>query len=112
MDSRGLESDERRTTLETDSQRLIHTETDSQHGGTAATPPPTKATKAGGKKPASAGNASKQKSTSKGTEHAALEEEQRKAAAAQAAVKDLQPQMATVEASHPEERPKAPVSHQ
>src|SRR5216684_2336945 len=112
MDSRGLESDERRSTLETDSQRLIHTETDSQHGGTAATPPPTKATKAGGKKPASAGNASKQKSASKGTEHAALEEEQRKAAAAQAAVEDLQQRLAAVEAALAEERQKAAAAEQ
>src|SRR6266851_7456382 len=112
MDSRGLEPDERRSTLETDSQRLIHTETDSQHGGTATTPPPTKATKAGGKKPASAGNASKQKSTIKGTEHAALEEEQRKAAAAQAAVEDLQQRLAAVEAALAEERQKAAAADQ
>src|SRR6266851_1963951 len=112
MDSRGLEPDERRSTLETDSQRLIHTETDSQHGGTAATPPPTKATKAGGKKPASAGNASKQKSTIKGTEHTALEEEQRKAAAAQAAVEDLQQRLAAVESALAEERQKAAAAQQ
>src|SRR5260370_2383683 len=112
MDSRGLESDERRTPLETDSQRLIHTETDSQQGGTAATPPPTKATRGGRKNPASAGNASKQKSTSKGTEHAALEEEQRKAAAAQAAVEDLQRQLATVESALAEERQKAAAAQQ
>ena len=90
--------------METDSQRLIHTETDSQHGGTAATPPPTKPTKTGGKKPASAGNASKQKSTIKGTEHAALEEEQRKAAVAQASVEDLQRRLAAVEEALAEER--------
>jgi polyhydroxyalkanoate synthase len=93
--------------LETDSQRLIHTETGSQHGGTAATPPPTKPTKTGGKKPASPGNASKQKSAIKGTEHAALEEEQRKAAAAQAAVEDLQRRLAAVEEALVEERQKA-----
>ncbi len=98
--------------METDSQRLIHTETDSQHGETAATPPPTKPTKAGGKKPASAGNASKQKSTSKGTEHAALEEEQRKAAAAQAAVEDLQRRLAAVESALAEERQKAAAAQQ
>src|SRR5713226_3748548 len=112
MDSRGLESDERRSTLETDSQRLIHTETDSQHGGTAATPPPTKPTKTGGKKPAPAGNASKQESTSKGTEHTALEEEQRKAAAAQAAVEDLQRRLAVAEAALAEERQKAAAAQQ
>jgi polyhydroxyalkanoate synthase subunit PhaC len=95
--------------LETDSQRLIHTETESQHGGTVATPPHTKT---GGKKPASAGNASKQKSASKGTEHAALEEEQRKAAAAQAAVEDLQQRLAAVESALAEERQKAAAAQQ
>src|SRR6266852_7232424 len=97
----------RRSTLETDSQHVIHTETDDQNGGTAATPPPTKPTKPGGKKPAPAGNASKQKSTTKGTAHAALEKEQRKAAAAQAAVEDLQRRLAAVEAALAEERQKA-----
>ncbi len=96
--------------METDAQHLIHAETESQdgqNGGTAATPPPTKPTKTGGKKPASAGSASRQKRTTRETEHAALEEEQRKAAAAQAAVEDLQRQLAVAEAALAEERQKA-----
>jgi polyhydroxyalkanoate synthase subunit PhaC len=95
--------------LESDSQGVIHTETDSQNGGTAATPPPTKP---GRKKTTSAGSASKRKSASKGTEHAALEEEQRKAAAAQAAVEDLQRRLAAVESALAEERQKAAAAQQ
>jgi len=95
--------------LETDSQRLIHTETDSQHGGTAATSPHTKT---GEKEPASASRAPKQKSTIRETEHAALEEEQRKAAAAQAAVEDLQRRLAAAEAALAEERQKAAAAEQ
>ena len=94
----------RRSTLETDSQRLIHTENGGQNDGTAATPPETKP---GGTKPATSGSASKQKSTSKRTEHTALQKEQRKAAAAQAAVEDLQRRLAAVEAALAEERQKA-----
>jgi polyhydroxyalkanoate synthase len=90
--------------LETDSQRLLHTETGAQNSGPAAMPPQTRP---GRKKPTSAGNASKRKSASKGTEHAALEEEQRKAATAQAAVEDLQRRLAAVEAALAEERQKA-----
>ena len=56
--------------MDTDSQRLIHTETGGQNGGSAVTPPQTKP---GRKKPVSAGNASKGKSAQTGTEHAALE---------------------------------------
>ncbi len=98
--------------METDSQHVIHTETDDHNGGTAATPPPTEPTKPGGKKPASADNAPKQKSTTKETTHAALEEEQRKAAAAQAAVEDLQRRLAAVEAALAEERQKAAAAEQ
>jgi len=95
--------------LETDSQRLIHTEAGGQNAGSAATPPQTKP---GRKKPTSAGSASKRKSASKGTEHAALEEEQRKAATAQAAVEDLQRRLAAVEAALAEERQKAAAAEQ
>src|SRR5258708_9559406 len=98
-----------RTTLETDSQRLFHTEAGGQKGGSAATPPQTKP---GRKNPTSAGSSSKRKSASKGTEHAALEEEQRKAAAAQAAVEDLQQRLAAVEAALAEERQKAAAAEQ
>jgi hypothetical protein len=90
--------------LETDSQRLIHTENGGQNDDTAATPPETKP---GGTKPATSGSASKQKSTSKRTEQTALQKEQRKAAAAQAAVEDLQRRLAAVEAVLAEERQKA-----
>jgi polyhydroxyalkanoate synthase subunit PhaC len=90
--------------LETDSQHLMHPETDEQNGGTAATAPDTKP---GGKKTASAGEAAKQKSTTKETTQAELEEEQRKAAAAQAAVEDLQRRLAAVEEALVEEREKA-----
>ena len=48
--------------MDTDSQRLIHTETGGQNGGSAATPPQTKP---GRKKATSAGSASKRKSASK-----------------------------------------------
>jgi hypothetical protein len=99
----------RRSTLETDSQGLIHTETDDHPGGTTAPPPQERP---GNKKPASVGNASKQKSTPKGTEHAALEKEQCKAAAAQAAVEDLQRRLAAVEAALAEERRKADEAQQ
>src|SRR5258706_13161543 len=94
----------RRSTLESDSQRLIDTETGGHNGGTAATPPDTKP---GGTKPATAGNASKQKSPSKRTEQTALQKEQRKAAAAQAAVEDLQRRLAAVEAALAAERQQA-----
>jgi polyhydroxyalkanoate synthase subunit PhaC len=86
--------------LESDSQRLIDTET----GGTAAAPPDTKP---GGTKPATAGSTTKQKSTGKRTEQTALQKEQRKAAAAQVAVEDLQRRLAAVEAALTEERQKA-----
>ncbi|HET8851922.1 MAG TPA: alpha/beta fold hydrolase, partial [Ktedonobacteraceae bacterium] len=95
--------------METDSQHVIHTETDDQHGGTTAPPPHEKP---GSKKPASAGSASKPKSTPKGTEHAALKEEQRKAAQAQAAVEDLQRRLAAVESALAEERQKAAEAQQ
>ena len=98
--------------METDSQHVIHTETDDHNGGTTATPSPTEPTKPGGKKPVSADNASKHKSTTKETTHAALEEEQRKAAAAQAAVEDLQRRLATVESALAEERQKAAAAEQ
>jgi polyhydroxyalkanoate synthase len=90
--------------LETDSQHVMHTATDGQHGGTAPTPPDTRSE---GPKPASVGNAPKQKRTSKRTEQTALQKEQRKAAAAQAAVEDLQRRLAAVEAALIEERQKA-----
>ena len=98
-----------RTMLETDSQRLIHTEAGGQNGESAATPPQTKP---GRKKPTSPGSASKRKSASKGTDHAALEEEQRKAAAAQAAVEDLQRRLAAVDSALAEERLKAAAAEQ
>ncbi|HEX6484145.1 MAG TPA: alpha/beta fold hydrolase [Ktedonobacteraceae bacterium] len=90
--------------MDTDSQRLIHTETDGENGGTAVTPPETKP---GGMKPATAGSASKQKSAGKRTEQTSLQKEQRKAAAAQAAVEDLQQRLAAVEEALAEERQKA-----
>ena len=90
--------------METDLQRVIHTETDGQNGETAATAPDTKPE---GTKPASVGNASKKKSATKQTEHTALQKEQRKAAAAQAAVEDLQRRLAAVEEALVEERQKA-----
>jgi hypothetical protein len=90
--------------LETDSQRVIHEETDGQNGGTAATSADTKSKVT---KPAPVGNASKQKSTTKRTEQSALKKEQRKAAAAQAAVEDLQRRLAAVEEALAEERQKA-----
>ena len=95
--------------METDSQHVIHTETDDQNGGTTA---PLPHEKPGSKKPASAGDASKQKSTPKGTEHAALKEEQRKAAQAQAALEDMQRRLAVVEAALAEERQKAAKAQQ
>ena len=95
--------------MDSDSQYLIHTETDGHNGETRATPPHEKP---GSKKPASAGNASKQKSTPKGTAQAALKEEQRKAAQAQAAVEDLQQRLAAVEAALAEEQQKASEAQQ
>src|SRR5712692_3740040 len=99
----------RRSTLETDSQRVNHDETDDQNGGTAATAPDTKQK---GTKPASMGNPSKQKSTTKRTEQSALQKEQRKAAAAQAAVEDLQRRLAAVEEALAQERQKADEAQQ
>ena len=95
--------------MDTDSQRLIHTETDGENGGTAVTPPETKP---GGMKPATAGSASKQKSAGKRTEQTSLRKEQRKAAAAQAAVEDLQQRLAAVEEALAEERQKAAAARQ
>jgi hypothetical protein len=85
--------------LETDSQRVIHTEAGEQSGGTAATPPDMMP---GGTKSAVAGNASEQKSASKRTEQTALQKEQHKAA-----VEDLQRRLAAVEAALASERQKA-----
>ncbi len=90
--------------METDSQRLVHAETNGQHGERTATSPHKKA---GSKKTASASKDSKRKSSIKESEHAALVEEQRKAAEAQAAVEDLQRQLAAVEAELAEERRRA-----
>src|SRR6266536_5419033 len=85
----------------------MHTETDEQHGGTAAKP---SHTKPGGKKPTPTGGASRQETTTEGTAHAALEEEHR--AAAQAAVEDLQRRLATAEAALAAERQKATEAQQ
>ncbi len=95
--------------METDSQRLIHTEAGGQNSGSAATPPQTKP---GRKKPTPAGSPSKRKSANKRMEHAAPEVEQRKAAAAQPAVEDLQRRLAAVEAALAEERQKAAAAEQ
>ena len=90
--------------METDSQDVIHPETDGQNSGTTAEP---SHAKPGGKRPTSTGNASKQETDTKGSAQAALEEEQRQAAAAQMAVEDLQRRLAAVEAALAEERQKA-----
>ncbi len=90
--------------METDSQDVIHPETDGQNSGTTAE---SSHAKPGGKRPTSTGNASRQETDTKGSAQAALEEEQRQAAAAQAAVEDLQRRLAAVEAALAEERQKA-----
>jgi poly[(R)-3-hydroxyalkanoate] polymerase subunit PhaC len=90
--------------LETDSQDVIHPETDGQNSGTAAE---SSHAKPGGKRPASTAHVSKQETNTKGSVQAALEEEQHQAAAAQAAVEDLQRRLAAVEAALAQERQKA-----
>ncbi len=95
--------------METDSQDVIHPETDGQNSGTTAE---SSHAKPGGKRPTSTGNASKQETDTKGSAQAALEEEQRQAAAAQAAVEDLQRRLAAVEAALAEERRKAEEAQQ
>ena len=99
----------RRSTLETDSQHVIRSETGDQDGGTVAIPPDTKPAVT---KQASAGKTTKKKSTSKRTEPTALQKEQRKAAAAQAAVEDLQRRLAAVEEALAEERQKVAAAQQ
>ncbi len=97
------------STLETDSQHMIRSETGDQDGGTVAIPPDTKPAVT---KQASAGKTTKKKSTSKRTGPTALQMEQRKAAAAQKAAKDLQRQLAAVEEALDEERQKVAAAEQ
>ena len=97
------------STLETDSQHMIRSETGDQDGVTVAIPPDTKPAVT---KQASAGKTTKKKSTSKRTGPTALQMEQRKAAAAQKAAKDLQRQLAAVEEALDEERQKVAAAEQ
>lgn len=76
--------------METNSQDVVHPETDGHNGGAAAE---SSHTKSGGKRPTSTGNASKQETDTKGS--------------AQAEVEDLQRRLAAVEAALAQERQKA-----
>ena len=76
--------------METNSQDVIHPETDGHNGGAAAE---SSHTKSGAKRPTSTGNASKQETEAKGS--------------AQAEVEDLQRRLAAVEAALAQERQKA-----
>jgi polyhydroxyalkanoate synthase len=93
----------KRSTLETDSQRVIHEENDEQHGGTTNA---ASGTSRDGRKRTSLGNAPRQKRASKQKELTALEKERRKAAAAQAAVEDLQRRLVAAEEALVEEQQK------
>jgi polyhydroxyalkanoate synthase len=105
--------------LETDSERLMQSETDSENGTTAAASSDTKpegttapTTQAVATKPATAGSSSRKKGAGKRTEETALQKERQKVAAAQAALEDLQRRLAAVEAALAEERQKAAAAQQ